>query len=596
MKNIKYLAILSLFLGLFSCDDILDTKLDDRYGDEWTWGLPYKAEGVLLNAYANIPGQFDNYGNNFLDVITDNAVTNDFGSSMYQMALGGISATNQPVGNWSTAYDQFRNINLFLENGLEDTISYKLSDPAIDKAIKERLYGEAHFLRAWWGMELLKVYGGVASDGEALGYVISTSTITDEDKESVANLRRNTYEECIAQILMDCDTAIAYLPMAYDASMDGFDSDEIGRATQKTAYALKSRAALFAASPAYQPESSYSGSSDDLIQKWERAAVLAFQAVTDGQLGNYSALKENMMYGGNLNVTPDDYLLRKFHNNNSMENRNLPPFFLGNGYTNPSQNLVDAFPASNGFPITDPRSDYDPQNPYVDRDPRLALTVIYNGASVEQGGRGAEIYFDQDSGKPGLDAPGYDYKNTRTGYYLRKWISNQPGMLIVGEKKNDFHMHAVLRRAEVYYNWAEAANEAVGPTAVVPGTDRSALDIMRDIRKKSIGVNNDIYLDEIAAQGKDAFRELILNERRIEFAFENQRYFDLRRTLQPLNEGVKGVTVNKTGDMFTYVGTNPNAESLIVEDRPFSDMKYYYTPIPYSELLKSPNMKNNKGW
>ncbi|WP_175549936.1 RagB/SusD family nutrient uptake outer membrane protein [Mariniphaga anaerophila] len=572
----------------------MEPRIENSYGDEWTWTLPSKAQGVLMNAYSDIPGQFDHYsGSNFLDVATDNAVLNDFGSDLYTMSQGGLTAFSNPLQNWGIAYNQFRNINLFLENGLGENIIYYLADEQIDGQFRMRLKGEAHFLRAWWGMELLKVYGGLTDDGEALGYPIITRSIGESDKLDVESQSRNTYEECVAQIISDLDTAIAYLPFAYTLKGDAVYSDaEVGRATQKAAFALRSRVYTYAASPAFQPESEESALSVE--QKWIRAALAGYTAVVEGQLGDYSALSEKLY--NDVATTPDEFLFRKYHNNRTLELRNLPPYLLGAGRTCPSQNLVDAFPAANGYPIAREEADYDPQNPYVNRDPRLLLTVYYNGIPAEEDGRPLEIYYDVEKGKPGLDAPGYNYQNTRSGYYLRKWLSRKPEMLKVGELQNDFHQHALLRRAEIYFNWAEASNEAVGPEGIAPGTDRSAADIIRDIRKKTLGISTDPYLDEVVAQGKEAFRKLIQNERRIEFAFENHRYFDMRRWKMPLNESVRGVKIEKTSDGIQFLGTNPDGELIEIEKRQYNGEKYYYSPLPYAELIRNPHLKNNRGW
>ena len=597
MKILKTILGFAVLLGLVACEDTLDPKLVNRYGDEWTWSLPGKAEGILMNAYNSIPGQFDYYGANFLDAATDNAVTNDFSSAVYSLGQGRISATNNPLDNWSEAYNQLRNINLFLKKGLNPEITYYLPDKNIDSAYRNRLKGEAYFLRAWWNMELLKVYGGIANDGEALGFIIISEALDLNNPDQINNLPRNSYEECVRQILADCDTAINYLPLNYGGSPEYvFGSGNIGRATSKAAYALKARVALMGASEAFQPEGSFAISQDSILSKWQRAAQLSCGAIEKGKLGSFYALKDKDLSGDGLKNTPNEYIFRKFYSNRAMENRNLPPAFLGSGFTNPSQNLVNAFSASNGFPIDDPRSGYDPQNPYAMRDLRLDLNVYTNGDAVEVGGRGLEIYFNMDIQRPGLDAPAYDFRNTRTGYYLRKWMGQTPEMLKVGEERNVPHIHALLRTAEVYYNLAEASNEAVGPNGIVPGCTSSALEILRDIRKKSIGVSNDIYLDEVAANGKEALRQLILNDRRLEFAFENMRYFDLRRRKLPLDESIWGAKIEIKNDLLVYFGTNPEGEKLKVETRPFDEEKYYYSPLPYEEIIKNPNLKNNKGW
>lgn len=594
MKLFKTILILVTAMLFYACEDILDTKLDNVYGDASTWSIPQKAEGVLMNAYNAIPQMHDHFNTNFLDVATDNAVTNNFSANIYSLATSGMSVTDQsPVGNWGTAYTQINYINLFLENGLNDSIQYN-TNPDVSDNIKSRLKGEAFFLRAWWLSELLRVYGGVTDDGEALGVPVFTSSL-EADNNITSDITRNTYEECILQIFADCDSAINYLPLVYDKSSGAFSTANIGRATKKAALALKSRMATYAASPAYQPSNI---TDNEVKAKWERAALMSQQAITDGQLGGYTALSQANMVGAALSKTPDEFIFRNYFNNNGLETRNLPPAFYGGGRTNPSQNLVDAYYSKNGYPITDERSAYNPQDPYNYRDDRMALTIYTNGMNIETGGRPLEIFHDVVNDKPGMDAPGYFHNNTRTGYYLKKWMSMKMNMLnlSVGNKQNDFHMYPLLRRSEIYLNYAEASNQAVGPDGIVPGCDFSALNIINTIRNTAGGIVLEDYAIEVAAQGKEAFNNLILNERRLELAFENHRYFDLRRWKMPLNEAIYGAKIEKDELGLVFSGTNPSAERIVVEKRGFNNERDFYTPIPYSELVKSPKMKNNKGW
>ncbi|WP_444792833.1 RagB/SusD family nutrient uptake outer membrane protein [Saccharicrinis sp. GN24d3] len=624
MKTIRYiLGLLTLVSILSSCgDDYLDPKVTTPYGDEFAYTLPGPVEGFLTNAYGAIPGQIDHYSGDFLDAATGDAVTNQYGSGVYALGGGKMSSVSNPIGIWDAAYSSFQWIHLFQEKSADTaTVKWWISDDVKDATERTRLLGESYFLRAYWGMELLRVYGGVAESGEVLGYPIVTKFVTEDQKEEVLNMPRNTYEECVLQILEDCDSAISILPMAYSGDDVILGKAHIGRATAAAAYVLKSRVATIAASPAYN-------TTNDLT-KWERAAVLSQEAIDQANI-SYTALTYTAVTTPNLATTPKDYLFRRYHNNNSLENRNLPPAFWGNGRTNPSQNLVDAFPMDNGYPITDPASGYDPQDPFSGRDPRLRNTVIYNGTNVETGGRGLEVaetvaeYIvleadttEEDDGagnmveviniisdtviyRKGIDSEGYDYRGSRTGYYLRKWISDKADMLTnVNQKLNSEHMYPIIRGAEAIYNLAEASNEAVGPTGIVPGCSLSAYDLIKYTRSASIGLGStDPYLDAQMASVDD-FRALIQNERRLEFAFENHRYFDLRRWMLPLDETVRGmnVTRDETG-AYTYEGTDPTdtGSFIEVEERSFDSDRYYYHPLPYDELAKNPNLENNKGW
>ncbi|WP_298652243.1 RagB/SusD family nutrient uptake outer membrane protein [uncultured Proteiniphilum sp.] len=590
MKKIIYLLGIIVPITFWSCDDALGTKYNNTFGDEYTWTLPDVALGVLMNAYNNIPSSPNSYGNDFLDVATDNALTGTRSSSLYRFTQGGLNANSNALNNWSLAYDQFQHIHAFMENGLGENISYNLSDSIRDKKIRDRSRGEAYFLRAWWGMELLKVFGGITEDGQALGYPIITKFVTEEDREEINKKPRNTYEECVLQIIADCDSAFKYLPLAYVGGDVDLGSTQEGRASGKAALALQSRAALFGASPAYQPTGSQALSPDSLQKKWERVVTLSERAITLGNLGAYTALKENMYVGTSVQQTTNaEFLFRKWANNNTLERQNFPPLFFGQGRTNPSQNLVDAYPSKNGYPISDIRSGYDSQNPYVNRDDRFDLTFFYNG-KVFNSERPLEIYTWGESIK-GRDVAGYDYNNTITGYYLKKFLSPMKEMLYdpaTLSAKNDYHQYPLLRRAEVYYNLAEALNELAGASGTVSGSSRTAYGIIRDIRNKN-GITSTSYLDEIVAESdKNKFLSLILNERRLEFAFENERFFDLRRRMMPLNESIKGITTEKNETGFSY-------SQIVVEQRSMTD-NYQYMPLPYIETLKNPNLIQNKGW
>ncbi len=586
-------TLLAFLFFFSSCEKMLEPKPDDQFTDEFAWRLPEKAEGVLMNAYANIMTQWDHYdGYNFLDVATDNAVTNDFGSGLYRLVYGGICNQTYPLANWDLAYEQFRYIHLFMENGLGDNVVYSVVDDDVDAIHRRRLLGEAYFLRAWWGMELLRTYGGIAEDGQALGYIIITENMQSGQTDALRPMPRNNFEECVQQITQDADSAIKYLPLVYQGPSRVMGSAQFGRATKKAAWALKSRVHTLAASPAYQPQGAHAISADSLERKWERAAITSYRAITEGQLGNYRPLQENHMTAP---TTPDEFIFRMHFSNNHMELRNFPPAFFGQGKTNPSQNLVDAFPDSRGYPINHPQSLYDPQDPYANRDPRLELTVYYNGRPFDD--RPLEIYYDKQNDRYGQDAAGYHHRNTRTGYYLRKWLANEHDMLNPVQPTNARHMHALLRRSEVYFNLAESLNEAAGVFGFVEGAGQErAYNVLANIRSQNLDIPSDPYALSVAMNGKEYFRELILNERRIEFAFENMRYYDMRRWLMPLDEAIRGCEVVKDNSGFIYHGTDPGGLEIIIEKRALSNPRFYYAPLPLEELLKNPLLKDNKGW
>lgn len=602
MKLRKYLLLTPLVIAtLVACDETFEEKPNNEWDSKYIWSVSDIAQGVLNNAYSAIPNRPDNYDGNFLDAATDNALTSQYGSSVYKLASGNYSVTNNPLENWDLCYQQLQYINCFLENGLTDKTLYDKIDKDKDAAYKKRLRGEAYFLRAFWGFELLKQYGGKTADGIALGYPLAIHFITEKEAANPQSFQRNTYEECAEQIMNDCDEAIANLPAAYSGSDPVLGVTEVRRATSLAAEALKSRVALYASSPAYR--------SDDCTQiikmgefrivdtesyrkNWERAAGIANDILVTSDFGDYYALQSTDLADAE-NTTPSEFLFSAYYNSRDMEVRHFAPYFFGKANTVPSQNLVDAFPMKqSGYPVANAdHSGYDNNNPYEGRDNRFYLNIYYHGAKYGNGGALVDVVYG------GKDSQSYDPQASRSGYYLAKFLSRKIGMDPISPSRAQ-HYYPILRKAEVFLNFAEAANEAYGPKVRGTYIDKdgntvtcksSAYDIIKIIRRKSGGIKDTRYLDEMAAS-KESFRQLIQNERRLELAFENHRFYDMRRWLLPLNEGVRGVEVTRNGDVLHFNTTKE------VESRNLNDIRCYYAPLPYKECVKNPNLINNLGW
>ena len=595
MKFIKYTFITALLAGIVcSCSDMLDTKLTNEWSEDDTWTNAEKAQGVLLSVYQDVMISPDNWDGNFLDAATDNALTRNNSSSVYRAGQGAFSYSTNPLGIWSKCYKQFQKIHTFLDKGLTNDVCYSMTNEDNDRKIKQRLKGEAIFLRAWTGFQLLQMYGGKTDEGAVLGYPIVTRFITPEESSHPESFVRNTYEECVKQIADDCETAMSLLPLTYSGKDDIFGDNLFGRASGLAAAALKARVLLYAASPAYQPDNivrlnamgDYSIVDQTAYQaKWERAALYAYEVLQMSGMTTYAALKPKELYdGGDTQST--EFLFRTFvGKGHGIEDRHYPPFYYGNAQTVPSHNLAAAFPAKNGFPIDDPRAGYDEEAPYsCERDNRFNVNLYYQGRKF--GANNSYI----DVARGGKDSDYFNEKASRSGYYLAKFVNTDLANFIQPlEQQESRHYNPMLRKAEVWFNFAEAANEAWGPRVVGPGCTMSAYDVIRTIRKTSGGITDVTYLDEVAASPA-SFAKLIQNERRIEFAFENQRFWDLRRWLMPLDETIQGMKVTRRTD-----GAE-TFEVVPIEARPLDNIRYYYLPLPYDEMLKNPNLINNKGW
>ena len=358
-----------------------------------------------------------------------------------------------------------------------------------------------------------------------------------------------------------------------------------GRISGRIVEAIRAQVALLAASPSYNAGTDVS---------WEEASNYAADVLdriggpsglaANGSVWYVKSEVDNLESG----ITPAEVIWRSdIGQSNSLETDNFPPSIYGNGRVNPTQNLVDAFPALNGYPISDPSSNYDPSNPYENRDPRLKKYIVVNEST--QGPNNTVIV----SGVYGDDEDALNDesgKSTRTGYYLRKLLRSDcnPNPEYNTQQK---HYTARIRYTEIFLAYAEAANEAWGPTGT-GGNAYSAYDVVKAIRERAgIGSENgDAYLESVKGD-KDKMRELIRNERRLELCFENKRFWDLRRwevNLPVLNETADGMKIESSGGNLIY-------SRIDVETRNYKDYMYH-GPIPYNEIQKWSNLEQNAGW
>ena len=608
LKNIILLGTATV--ALTACDDLFEPALENNQDITQMYTWPDFARGIIDNAFLVLP--YEENPTNTTDVATDNAVSNDLDNNYKKMAAGDWSSRWDPVSQWDIRYHSIQYCNIFLENC--DKVLWDYSSESLNQMHADLYKGQAYALRGLHFFYLLRAHAGSTS-GEVTGVPIHTSS---EDGSSDFNLPRNTFKECIDQIMSDFDEALQYVPTEYGdiigavpakyAQIGGTDTEynrafgdlQRGKIDGKMIAAFKAQVALFAASPAF---SSASGMS------WEEAARYAALSLKNARgtgLGGmdpegwhwFDNTKKWIDNYGFTDPDPDEICWRGVvGDNSSYEENNYPPSLYGNGRINPSQNLVDAFPMANGYPIDDARSGYDPKDPYSisnteKRDPRMDSYIIYN--LVRFGAKGFPVITDPNYEKS-LDGLNRELgKSTRTGYYLRKLLRSD--INLGSSKAAKKHFGARIRYTEIFLDYAEAANEAQGPKANVGGASFSAYDVIKAIRQRAgIGVDNgDPYLEECAAS-KEKMRELIHNERRLELCFENHRFWDLRRwnQMSKLNEPIKGmkVTVDEAGrNALDY-----EVFTLSDEYRRYQDYMIY-GPIPYNEVLKWSNLVQNDGW
>ncbi|MEO6231496.1 MAG: RagB/SusD family nutrient uptake outer membrane protein [Ferruginibacter sp.] len=578
----KFLVFVFVGIVLAGCKKNLEPLDDNHRTLEDIYSDPYYAEGILMNAYTRLPTN----GYSFSEVATDDAVTNDKFNPLLNMATGSWSAANNPMDQWNNSFTAITYLNLFLKE--VDSVNWSYLNSDVRVLFKDRLKGETYGLRGLFMLNLIQAHGGISSSGELLGVPIFTEAV---DPKSDFSRPRNTLEQSLTQIYSDLTEAEKYLPLDFKdvsaaqlpakySNMAVGDYNRVfgnfnrQRISGRIVKAVRARAALLAASPAFNPQG--------MITKWEDAAKYAGELLDlNGGIGGLDPQGGLFYTAGNVNninlangVDQKEMLWRgSIGTNNNLEQANFPPTLYGNGRVNPSQNLVEAFPMANGYPITDPLSGYDPANPYSGRDPRLKNYILVNGGAIAN----KTIFTKTDA--PTNDALNQLPTSTRTSYYLRKLLREDVN-LNPSSTSVQKHYAVHMRYTEMFLIYAEAANEAWGPDGT--GTQGySARSVIAAIRKRAGIAQPDAYLT--AVMSKDDMRKLIHNERRLELSFEGFRFWDLRRWKDNLTEPAKGVVINNS----TY-----NVQT--VEIRQYADFMNY-GPIPLSELLKT-GLQQNKGW
>jgi starch-binding outer membrane protein, SusD/RagB family len=580
----KILILITVGVMFAGCKKTLSPLDDNHRTLESIYNDPYFAEGILMNAYTRLPTN----GYSFTEVATDDAVTNDKFSSLLNMATGTWSAANNPVEQWTNSYTAIMYVNLFLRE--TDSINWApLSNNDVRILFNDRHKGEAYALRGWFMYNLLQAHAGYDAGGQLLGVPIITNAL---EPDSDFKTPRATFDQCMTQIYNDLTAAEKYLPLDFQdisgpsqlppkySSMAVADYNRVfgnynrQRVSGRIVKAMRAKAAFLAASPAFNPQGD--------ITRWEDAANYAGNLLDS--IGGISGLdaKGALFYtGANVDainlasgIDQREMLWRgNIATSNNIEINNFPPTLFGNGRVNPTQNLVDAFPMANGYPITAPGSGYVATNPYANRDPRLRNYILVNGGTMSN----KTIWTKSDA--PTIDAVNFSPTSTRTGYYMRKLLREDVNAN-PNSRSVQKHYAVHIRYTELFLIYAEAANEAWGPEGTGSHT-YSARNVMAAIRNRAGISQPDNYLASVTT--KEDMRSLIRNERRLELSFEGFRFWDLRRWKANLTEQAKGVTI--TNNIYTV---QP------IENRQYADFMHY-GPIPLDEVLKA-NLQQNKGW
>jgi starch-binding outer membrane protein, SusD/RagB family len=550
----------------FGADVVFDTL--DRLGTVAAFNLN--------DLYNYIPPGFNRVAADFLDAASGDAIPSRNNTVVEYYTNGFMSVLANPDPYWANSYYGIRRANIFLKN-IGNVPIVQTADSTAAKITRQYWRAEARFIRCFLYFELLKRYGGVPLIGNNI------YTLNDD-----LQIPRNTFAECVDYIVSECNIVKDSL------RKEPIPDADWGRVPRGAAIALKCRVLLYAASPLFNG----GGFETDPVKKaltgyptpdpnrWQAVIAAAEELRALNYYNLHSSGTPNAfaaLFTTKKNV--EIILAKQSTNNTSLENSQAPIGYAGTaasqGLTSPTQNFVDAFPMLNGMQPFNPdgtvngASGYNATTPYTSRDPRLDVTVFRNGYNWLS--RGVETF------EGGLDKPNTAgvAVQTKTGYYLRKFLGNFP---TGSTYSNQSHNFPIFRYAEILLNYAEALNEV--------GRVEDAVTQIKAIRTRAgitAGANTRYGIKVGITQ--DEMRELIRNERRIELSFEEHRFWDVRRwktAPTDLAGALYGTRITKSGTTLTF-------EKVQVATMTFSN-KLYHMPIPYDETLKNRALIQNEGW
>jgi hypothetical protein len=551
-RNIIYTAVIAT--AITSCKkNYLDITPTDRVSEEAILADSLLFEDYVYARYVGIrlqdkegDGTNPGFGRGFeyamWSSLTDESMyNNDDNTWLVQKGLLAPENTGIAGTIWGRSYRGIRDCNYAINNIEKVTMS---------AAHKSKLLGELKFIRAFRYHDLIRNYGGIILMGDNV-YKLSDN-LQDESL-----FKKSSLKESLDYAIAQLDEAAALLPLNNDGTW------LLGRATKGAALALKSRLTLYAASPLYAAGT------------WQTAASAAQAVISLNKYSLYSGGYGNLFLTSENSEAIFERLYTKNANHTHLEIANGPNGYGGWGGNLPLQNLVDDYQMDNGKPITDGTSGYDAQNPYVGRDKRFYATVLYNGSSY----RGSTIETFTPGGKDSKDGA-ENWNSSKTGYYLKKFM-NDAYPLQNPWGNAGFQPWFYIRYAEILLNFAEAANEAYGADVVPAGSTLSARAAVSLVRQRA-SVNMPALATGLS---QTQMRDAIRYERRVELAFEEHRFYDVRRWKiadVTENKPANGISITKSGSTLVY------ATKLALDGRKF-ETKHYWLPIPRAEIQASNN-------
>ncbi|MEI6142308.1 MAG: RagB/SusD family nutrient uptake outer membrane protein [Mariniphaga sp.] len=583
------IVIAFLLVVAYSCkqEDFLDNVNKAKLTDATQWASEGNADIFLNNIYSEVPNKGNEPEN--LDNFTDD---NDAGfyytSFNWKKGIltptasgfevwGGTSGPTD-FSEWNSAFRRVRKCNTFIQELKRNSANFSAT------YLKQRL-DEARFLRAYFYSELFLHVGG-------LPIITTPLDRTTMDSTMIYNPRK-TFEETFNFITTQLDSVVKNQALVVKYSNGDKNA---GRATLGAALALKGWLELYVASPLFNSAPAVSDPNGLISFKTADPARMAKAAATNKQFID--------TYGSSYSLFPDLPNLWRASNEYNSEviwDRQVVAVTMGSNYEQfggpvwinnvyytwgnycPTQELVDQYCMANGKLITDPTSGYDPQKPYVGREKRFYDFIVYDGApyKLDWMAKVDTIFTRIDAVHPSknqIDFASDDVGNT--AYYSKKKLN--PDAPRGGSASGQNYIF--YRYAMVLLNYAEAQNEAVGP-------DASVYNAVNLIRRRS-------NLQDVAAGlDKTAMRAVIRRERRVELAYEGNRFFDIIRWKQA--EIV--MNVDKHAMKITNSSPTDNKGAWVYQVIPLNHpatftANMYMNPIPQAVIDQNPKIKQNPGY
>lgn len=575
LKHIFSAALFSLCLA--GCSDQMDYNEFKIDGDDYIKRDFDKVGKITTHIYRSLDYDFGQmYGGASLCSATDEAVYNHQGNAIESYYNGAWSPTVANSSIWGTCWEAIAYCNLYLADYLGLTFpEHKLDKGYQDEMIKYNNYQwEVRFMRAYFYFLLVRQYGGVP--------LITTNMSAEEAN----NMPRESSDRIFEFIDSECDAIKDEIIANYSGAYNSIEN-ESGRVSKYGVLALRARAALYHASPLFTQ-----GKTDsEKAELWHQAALRNKECI-DACTANSMRLARtyDVLFGtdnwSNTESTKEIIFARRVAAANTFERYNFPIGISGaNGGNCPTENLVSAYEMTNGLPIDDPNSGYDDQNPYKNRDARLALTVAVNGEKWPSmlTTDGLEIWYG------GLNSRSQSY-GTPTGYYLKKYVNRDTKISGTGTSTTN-HTWVLFRLGQVYLDYAEALLNYTGSGYTAPEDfTMTAAEAINRVRNRAGQPNLPTGLS------REEFEKRYENERFVELAFEGHRMFDVRRWMKGPQYFTNIKVMEITKDAADKLTFKPVTNPSYITKRTWAGDHQYLWPIPQAEVLKSGALTQNPGW